>query len=119
MRLAAVEEVGEFGALPGGEASEGLAGGDAAVGEGAVGAGGADAGDAQEQVAHLGAGGVCGRVVHDVSEVDPPVGDVVFELGAGDADGVGVVERAQPLFPRLGGRPPIAVASAVGRGAGL
>jgi hypothetical protein len=113
-RSVAVEEVGEFGALPVGEAGEGFAGGDAAAGEGAVGAGGADAGHAQQQVANLGAGGGRGRVVHDGGEVDAAAGDVVFEVGAGDADGVGMLERAQPLLPRLRGRPPVARAPAAG-----
>jgi hypothetical protein len=114
-----VEEVGKFGALPVAESGEGLAGGDAAVGEGAVGAGGADAGHAQEQVAHLGAGDAYGRVGHDRGEVDAAVGDVVFEVGAGDADAVGMLERAQPLFARLGGRQPIARVPAPGGGAAL
>jgi hypothetical protein len=43
-RSATLEEVGEFGALPGGEAGERFTGSDAAVGEGAVGTGGADPG---------------------------------------------------------------------------
>jgi hypothetical protein len=73
-----------------------VAGSDATVGEVAV---DADAGDAQEQVAHLGAGRVCGWGRPDTGEVDAPVGDVVFELGAGDAVTAGVAAQMRDTTP--------------------
>src|SRR6266516_7457086 len=45
-RRSAVEQVGQFGALPAPEAGDGFRFGDAAVGEGAAGAGGTDTGTA-------------------------------------------------------------------------